>query len=218
MIELIKGAHVSCAILVLVSGTMAVLAKSFMISHKFHMLFGNLFFWCILIVCFTSIPIAISSDNTFLSLLGFFCFLLALSGWSFAKNRTGNPWLLDYLRPFFMLVVTFSMAVYGVLIANTQVENALGVFSFATIGLILTMREMRVIFGSWVSGTTRIVSHLRSMFASLVAAITGFCVANVNFEPVIILWAGPALVFAPFVQYWDNRVRRAGRDLPDNTG
>ena len=73
------------------AGTIALLCAALAVSSekgkKFHVLSGRTYFWCMVGIFLTAIPMSIINSNTFLFLIAIFSFYLAFAGMRFAKNR-----------------------------------------------------------------------------------------------------------------------------------
>jgi len=66
----------------ILAGTIALLCSALAVSSekgkKFHVLTGRTYFWCMVGIFLTAIPMSIINSNTFLFLIAIFSFYLAL--------------------------------------------------------------------------------------------------------------------------------------------
>ena len=77
----------------ILAGTVALMSAALAVSSakgkKFHVLSGRTFFWSMVTIFLTAIPMSVVSNNTFLFLIAIFSFYLAFAGMRFARNRNG---------------------------------------------------------------------------------------------------------------------------------
>ena len=75
-------------------GSLALIASVLAISNKkgkqAHRLFGKIYFWGMVGVFITAVPLAIFKLNVFLLLIAIFSFYLAFAGMRFAVNKKGR--------------------------------------------------------------------------------------------------------------------------------
>ena len=84
--------HISCGVIALLCAALAVSSEK---GKKIHVLSGRTFFWCMVVLFSTGIPMSIINSNIFLFLIAIFSFYLAFAGMRFARNRKGVATTLD---------------------------------------------------------------------------------------------------------------------------
>ncbi len=156
----------------------------------------------------TAVPISLITGNVFLLLVGVFSVYLALSGWSYAKNRTGTPLRLDWLRTFGMLAASAVMASYGAYLLLSADTNGLTMLVFSGIGGALSMSDLKTQYAGGVTGKERISRHLTMMLAGSIATITAFVVVNFTFDPAFVLWLAPTVFITPVIVIWNIKIRK----------
>lgn len=200
--------HITAGYSALAASLIAALSKSFNTSHKMHVVCGRIFFWCMLAIFLTAVPISFMTRNVFLLLVAIFSFYLALSGWCYAKNRKGSALRLDWVRSIGMLIAAVAMAVYGFALLSVGDTNGYTMLVFSGIGAALGINDLRIIFSGGVTGAARIGNHLTMMLAASIATITAFLVTNIAFEPAYIVWLAPTVAITPVIIVWNAKVRR----------
>ena len=112
--------HILCGSLSLISSALSISSKKGQRTHRF---FGKIYFWGMIGVFLTAIPLAIFKLNVFLLLIAIFSFYLAFAGMRFAVNRKGMPKLIDWLAVILMCFSGIAMLILGLkyyLYDNTQ--------------------------------------------------------------------------------------------------
>ena len=88
LIRVLLLLHILCGSLSLISSALSISNKKGSSTHRF---FGKFYFWGMVGVFLTAIPLAILKLNVFLLLIAIFSFYLAFAGMRFAVNRKGIP-------------------------------------------------------------------------------------------------------------------------------
>ena len=86
--------HISAGAIALVCAALAASSEK---GKKLHVLSGRTYFWSMVGIFLTAIPMSIINSNIFLFLIAIFSFYLAFAGMRFAKNRTGIATALDWV-------------------------------------------------------------------------------------------------------------------------
>ena len=81
----------------------AVLALYGKKGGKLHIASGRLYFWSMLVLFLTAIPMSVINSNVFLFLIAIFSFYLAFAGLQFGRNKSGNPGPLDWVAVLLMI-------------------------------------------------------------------------------------------------------------------
>ena len=191
------------------AGTIALLCSAIAVSSekgkKFHVLSGRTYFWCMVGIFLTAIPMSIINSNIFLFLIAIFSFYLAFAGMRFAKNRKGIATTIDWIAVSLMILSGLGMWVLAVIYFINDNSQYITLLVFGFIALALG-------YGDYIShknkaaiGKERITKHLTNMMAGTIAVITAVLVVNVNIEPIWIWWLLPTAVITPIIFYWNKK-------------
>ena len=94
-------------------GTIALLCAALAVSSekgkKIHVLSGRTYFWSMVAIFLTAIPMSIMNSNIFLFLIAVFSFYLAFAGMRFARNRKGIATTLDWIAVSLMILSGLGM-------------------------------------------------------------------------------------------------------------
>ena len=104
--------HILAGLVGLVSAALALSTEK---GKKFHVLIGKAYFWSMVIIFLTALPMSIITGNVSLFLIAIFSFYLAFSGVRFAKNRTGVPTRLDLISVNFMFLSGVGMWILAII-------------------------------------------------------------------------------------------------------
>ena len=96
--------HISAGAIALLCAALAVSTAK---GQKLHVLSGRTYFWCMVIIFLTAIPMSIINSNIFLFLIAIFSFYLAFAGMRFAKNRKGIATAMDWIAVSVMILSGF---------------------------------------------------------------------------------------------------------------
>jgi hypothetical protein len=191
------------------AGTVALLCSAIAVSSqkgkKLHVLSGRTYFWCMVGIFLTAIPMSIINSNIFLFLIAIFSFYLAFAGMRFAKNRKGMATTIDWIAVSLMILSGLGMWVLAVIYFINDNSQYITLLVFGFIALALG-------YGDYIShknkaaiGKERIAKHLTNMMAGTIAVITAVLVVNVNIEPIWIWWLLPTAVITPIIFYWNKK-------------
>ena len=100
MLTLLLAIHVLAGTVSLLSAALALFSGK---GKRLHLNAGNIYFWGMLGVFLTAIPMSMLTGNIFLFLIAVFSFYLAFAGRRFAKNRTGLAERIDWIAVSLML-------------------------------------------------------------------------------------------------------------------
>ena len=92
--------HISAGAIALLCAALAVSSEK---GKKIHVLSGRTYFWCMIAIFLTAIPMSIINNNIFLFLIAIFSFYLAFAGMRFARNRKGIATTLDWIAVSLMI-------------------------------------------------------------------------------------------------------------------
>ena len=193
----------------ILAGTIALLCSTLAVSSekgkKFHVLSGRTYFWCMVGIFLTAIPMSIINSNTFLFLIAIFSFYLAFAGMRFAKNRKGIATTIDWIAVSLMILSGLGMWALAITYFISDNSQYITLFVFGFIALALGYGDYRSHKNKAATGKERIAKHLTNMMAGTIAVITAVLVVNVNIEPIWIWWVLPTVVITPIISYWNKK-------------
>ena len=193
----------------ILAGTIALLCAALAVSSekgkKFHVLSGRTYFWCMVGIFLTAIPMSIINSNTFLFLIAIFSFYLAFAGMRFAKNRKGIATTIDWIAVSLMILSGLGMWALAITYFINNKSQYITLLVFGFIALALGYGDYRSHKNKAATGKERIAKHLTNMMAGTIAVITAVLVVNVNIEPIWIWWVLPTVVITPIISYWNKK-------------
>ena len=193
----------------ILAGTIALLCAALAVSSekgkKFHVLSGRTYFWCMVGIFLTAIPMSIINSNTFLFLIAIFSFYLAFAGMRFAKNRKGIATTIDWIAVSLMILSGLGMWALAITYFISDNSQYITLLVFGFIALALGYGDYRSHKNKAATGKERIAKHLTNMMAGTIAVITAVLVVNVNIEPIWIWWVLPTVVITPIISYWKKK-------------
>ncbi len=193
----------------ILAGTIALLCSALAVSSekgkKFHVLSGRTYFWCMVGIFLTAIPMSIINSNTFLFLIAIFSFYLAFAGIRFAKNRKGIATTIDWIAVSLMTLSGLGMWALAIIYFINDNSQYITLLVFGFIALTLGYGDYRSHKNKAATGKERIAKHLTNMMAGTIAVITAVLVVNVNIEPIWIWWVLPTVVITPIISYWNKK-------------
>ena len=204
--------HIIAGFAALTAAVVATLTKTLDLAHKWHIYSGTVFFWAMLVVFLTALPLAVIRPNTFLFLIAFLSFYFALAGWRYATNRRGVARPVDWISASVMAIAALGMIMFGVFMLSRSNINGITMVALGGIGAGLTIVDLRMLRRGGAKGPERIAQHLTMMLAGAIATITAFVVTNVRVQPAFIVWLAPTVVITPIIIVWSRRIR-AGKKL-----
>lgn len=193
--------HIVAGFTALAGAAGAISTKTVVPSHTWHVRFGRFFFYGMLLVFLTTLPMAVIRPNIFLLLIGIFSFYLAWSGWRMAVNRSGKPQTADYAGTIIMGSAAILMIGLGSWVMATGNGNGVILIIFGAIGGGFTLKDVSQYRKGPVKGKDRISAHLTAMMGATIAAVTAFLVVNIQTDPAWIAWIAPTVVITPFIFY-----------------
>ena len=191
----------------ILAGTIALFAAAFAIcsekGKKIHITSGRTYYWGMVGIFLTALPMSIITSNVFLLLIAFFSFYLAFAGRRFAQNRKGIASTVDWIAVGLMIAAGLGMwvlAVYYYMENNSQ-SITLTIFGFIAVALGYT--DYKTYKREEATGKKRIARHLTNMLAGTIAVVTAVLVVNVDMEPQWLPWILPTVILVPFI-FWLN--------------
>ena len=199
---LLLAVHIIGGSIALLSAAIALATKKGGSQHKF---FGKLYVGGMLGVFLSALPLAVLKTNVFLFLIGIFSFYLVFSGFRFARNRTGQPKIWDWIAVSLMLLSGIGMWVLSYSFYSAENGQWVTLLIFGAIATILGTTDAVTWSKQEATGKKRIARQLTNMMAGTIATVTAVLVVNVATNPVWIAWIAPTVVITPFIFYWNKR-------------
>ena len=195
--------HILAGSVALVSAALAFSTEK---GKKFHVLIGKAYFWSMVIIFLTALPMSIITGNVFLFLIAIFSFYLAFSGMRFAKNRTGVPTRVDLIAVNFMFLSGVGMWILAIIffIDNNFQFITLTVFGF--LALFLGYGDFQTFKDQTAIGKERIAKHLTNMMGATIAVVTAVLVVNPPTNPEWVWWILPTVLITPVIFWWNKKV------------
>ena len=211
MVDAILFVHVLFGVIALLSAFIAASNKKGSLVHR---RIGRIFFWSMLGVAVTAIPVTFINPNPFLFFIAIFSFYMAFVGYRIGKPRY-QPTKLDQLAPYLMLVSVFSMYGYGAMMISSADALGWALIAFGTIGLVNAIEDLRELNRN-SSHKRKIEVHLSRMLGGTIATITAVLVQQVS--PLVdselaqlVIWLAPTVLITPLIVLWTIRVRSTGK-------
>ena len=202
--------HILAGFAALTAAAVATLTKALDSAHRWHVYSGTVFFWGMVVIFLTALPLALIRPNTFLLLIAILSFYFALAGWRYATHRRGSPRPLDWVSAGVIALAAGIMIMFGVFLLSRRNTNGITMIILGGIGAALSIADLRTLQQGGAKGPERIAQHLTMMLAGTIATITAFVVTNVTVQPAFIVWLAPTVVITPIIIVW-NRSIRAGK-------
>ena len=195
--------HILAGSVALVSAALALSTEK---GKKFHVLIGKAYFWSMVIIFLTAIPMSIITGNVFLFLIAIFSFYLAFSGMRFAKNRTGVPTLVDLIAVNFMLLSGIGMWILAIIFFIDNDSQFITLIVFGFLALFLGYGDFQTFKNQTAIGKERIAKHLTNMMGGTIAVVTAVLVVNPPANPEWVWWILPTFLITPVIFWWNKKV------------
>ena len=193
----------------ILAGTIALLFAALAVSSEkgkeLHVLSGRAYFWSMVGIFLTAIPMSIINSNLFLFLIAIFSFYLAFAGMRFAKNRKGIATTIDWIAVSLMILSGLGMWALAITYFISDNSQYITLLVFGFIALALGYGDYKSHKNKAAIEKERIAKHLTNMMAGTIAVITAVLVVNVNIEPIWIWWVLPTVVITPIIFYWNKK-------------
>lgn len=194
--QIILTCHAALGLIALVVGLIPMFTQKGGKAHNFS---GLVYFWAMIGVFFTAMPMCIAKSNLFLGSIAIFSVYMCFTGYRFTKLKPGKSanWV-DKIISIITLFTSLGMLGLGVyLIVKSESVSAVGIILsvFGTICLLMSVSDLRRYFSSKKAKSMDwFFNHLGRMIGSYIAAVTAFAVQNSPIKPSIINWLGPTVV------------------------
>ena len=203
MIQILLPIHILAGIIALTSAALSVSSEK---GKKLHVLSGRTYFWSMLAIFLTAIPMSIIGSNIFLFLIAIFSFYLAFSGMRFARNRKGVATTLDWIAVCLMIFSGFGMWILAVIFFSNNNSQYIVLLVFGFLAITLGYADFRSYKNNSATGKDRISRHLTNMMGGTIAVITAVLVVNPPFEPEWVWWVLPTVLITPIIFWWNFKV------------
>ena len=208
-VKLLLALHVA-------AGSVALLAAFAAISLKKgspkHNLVGRVYFWAMMAVALTAIPVSIARPNLMLFFVALFSSYMAYAGWRFGRKSRyimNRPPVIEWG----MLVVGVAMVTTGLIEVLTVSPMGWVLVAFGSIGTQFAVQDIRG-WGKTEEFAKRISNHLTHMLGGTIATITAVLVQQVvprlgEGNPyAVAVWLAPTIIITPMIAVWATRVQK----------
>ena len=193
----------------ILAGTIALLCAALAVSSekgkKFHVLSGRTYFWCMVAIFLTAIPMSIISSNIFLFLIAVFSFYLAFSGMRFARNRKGVATTLDWVAVSLMILSGAGMWILAGIYFTNNDSQYIPLLVFGFLALFLGYGDYSSHKNKTATGKERLAKHLTNMLGGTIAVITAVLVVNPPSDPEWVWWVLPTVLVTPVIVRWNKK-------------
>ena len=208
MYDILLPIHIVAGFCSLFAAFGAILTKK---GQTWHVRSGRVFFWGMVVIFVTALPMTLLRPNLFLFLVAIFSFYQALTGWRTARNRTGQPAWIDWAAAGLMTAAGAGMLIFGFVLLVSGEMMGLVLLAFGGLGGGFGLYDWRQFRRKPLTGKRRIAVHLTRMLGGTVATVTAFVVTNFQFSPPVVLWLAPTAVFVPLIVYWNRAVLKPAK-------
>ncbi len=203
MIEILLPIHITSGSIALFSAALAISTEK---GKKIHVLSGKSYFWGMVLIFLTAIPMSIINSNVFLFLIAIFSFYLAFSGMRFARNRSGVPTRVDLIAVNFMFLSGAGMWILAIIFFVNNDSQFITLIVFGFLALSLGYGDFRVFKNETAKGKERIAKHLTNMMGGTIAIVTAVLVVNPPTDPEWVWWILPTFLITPLIFRWNKKV------------
>lgn len=209
--QVLRFLHIAAGMTAFFVAPVALFARK---GGKAHAFWGNLFFWAMVLVAVSAVPMTFINPSPFLSLIAVFSFHLSLSGYrAVARRRAANPALavkIDLTIASVMLLFYLALAGWGIYLFTVQPHHPFGYISlvFAAVGLRISAPELYSLLKPSDDRTPWWHTHMLGMVASYIGAVSAFSAVNFFFLPDAFRWLWPTLIGAPLLGYWKHYYKK----------
>ena len=195
--------HIFCGAIALLCAALAVSSEKGKLLHVFS---GRTYFWCMVVIFSTAIPMSIINNNIFLFLIAIFSFYLAFAGMRFARNRKGVATTLDWIIVSLMILSGVGMWILAAIYFTNNNSQYIPLLVFGFIAIALGYADFKSHKNKTAIGKERLSRHLTNMMGGTIAVITAVLVVNVDLEPAWVWWVLPTALITPVIFWWNVKV------------
>lgn len=205
------GLHIAAGTVAMVAATVAIGSKTANLTHRAHVLSGQMYVGAIAVVVVTALALAVLRPAPVMLLIALFSGYFVWAGWRLARNRGGTPTTGDRAAAWLMAAVSVVMAGWCLLAIGRGEPSGIIVVVFGVIGLVAVREDLGRLRAGGVRGRERISAHLGRMLGATIATLTAVLVVNVDVEPQVLVWLTPTIVLTPVIVWWERRLRAGVR-------
>ena len=203
MMQILLTIHILAGTIALLCAALAVTSEK---GKKLHVLSGRTYFWCMVAIFLTSIPMSIITSNIFLFLIAIFSFYLAFAGMRFARNRKGVATTLDWTAVGLMILSGLGMWILAAIYFTNNNSQYIVLLVFGFLAIALGYADFKSHKNKTAIGKERLSRHLTNMMGGTIAVITAVLVVNVDLEPAWVWWVLPTALITPVIFWWNVKV------------
>ena len=203
MMEVLLLLHITVGTIALLCAALAVSSEK---GKKIHVLSGKTYFWSMVAIFLTAIPMSIINNNIFLFLIAIFSFYLAFAGMRFARNRKGIATTLDWIAVSLMILSGLGMWILAAIYFTNDNSQYIVLLVFGFLAVFLGYGDYKSHKDKTATGKERIAKHLTNMMGGTIAVITAVLVVNPPSDPEWVWWVLPTALIVPVIFWWNARV------------
>ena len=203
MVEFLLPIHILVGTIALLCAALAVSSEK---GKKIHVLSGRIYFWCMVAIFSTAIPMSIINNNIFLFLIAIFSFYLAFAGMRFARNRKGIATTLDWIAVSLMILSGLGMWILAAIYFTNDNSQYIVLLVFGFLAVFLGYGDYKSYKDKTATGKERIAKHLTNMMGGTIAVITAVLVVNPPSNPEWVWWVLPTALIVPVIFWWNVKV------------
>ena len=203
MMQILLTIHILAGTIALLCAALAVTSEK---GKKLHVLSGRTYFWCMVAIFLTAIPMSIITSNIFLFLIAIFSFYLAFAGMRFARNRKGVATTLDWTAVGLMILSGLGMWILAAIYFTNNNSQYIVLLVFGFLAIALGYADFKSHKNKTAIGKERLSRHLTNMMGGTIAVITAVLVVNVDLEPAWVWWVLPTALITPVIFWWNVKV------------
>jgi hypothetical protein len=203
--------HIGAGIVAFVVAPVALVAKK---AGRTHIFWGSIFFWAMLLVAFSAVPMTIYKPNIFLFLVAIFSTHLVLSGYrASAARKTASLYqsrLIDKGIAFGSLITYLLLIAWGIHTVLCAANTAFGFIAmvFGVAGLRFSASQLRQLYRPSAENMGWWFRHMQGMVGAYIATVSAFSAVNFYFLPPVIRWLWPTVIGTIGLYIWISYYKR----------
>lgn len=203
--------HIVAGIIAFFVAPVALLARK---GGYTHIVWGKIFFWAIILVAFTALPMTLYHPNMFLFLISIFSVHLSLSGYRASITRKAKDFhkskLIDKSIATGTLVVYLLLISWGIFIIYNTENAAFGYIAivFGIVGLRFSITQLNSLKKSSANKMDWWFKHMQGMVGAYIATVSAFSAVNFYFLPPVIRWLWPTILGSIGLYIWESYYKK----------
>jgi hypothetical protein len=184
-----------------------------------HVFWGKIFFYAMILVACTALPITIYHPNMFLFLVAIFSIHLSLSGYRASAARkiakSFKNSLIDISIAYGSLITYLLLIGWGVYVVLFLTNAAFGYIAmvFSIVGLRFSIDQIYNLYNSSTEKMDWWYQHMQGMVGAYIAAVSAFSAVNFYFLPPVVRWLWPTIIGSIGLSIWVGYYRKKFRKL-----